>query len=108
MGHYLFGGDHIKNAANLCLMSDQIPVWSGSKGMHSWERQKLGWITYTDKSTDGSVPMLDYMTADQVYRVPISSTEYFLIENRKVHTIKPEILVFIFIESRDHHHFLQQ
>lgn len=27
--------------------------------------------------------MSDYMTADQVYRVPISSTEYFLIENRK-------------------------
>jgi len=83
MGHYLFGGDHIKNAANLCLMSDQIPVWSGSKGMHSWERQKLGWITYTDKSTDGSATLSDYMTADQVYRVPISSTEYFLIENRK-------------------------
>lgn len=51
--------------------------------MHSWERQKLGWINYTDKSTDGSVTMSDYMTADQVYRVPISSSEYFLIENRK-------------------------
>ncbi len=83
MGHYLLGGNHITDAANLCLMSAQIPVWSGSKGMHSWERQKLGWINYTDKSTDGSVTMSDYMTADQVYRVPISSSEYFLIENRK-------------------------
>lgn len=39
--------------------------------------------TYTDKSTDGSVTLSDYMTADDVYRVPGTSSEYFLIENRK-------------------------
>jgi len=82
MGHYLLGGGHISNVSNLALMTGG-PVWNASRGMHSWERQKLGWINYTNKSTDGSVTMSDYLTADQVYRVPISSTEYFLIENRK-------------------------
>ena len=82
MGHYLLGGGHISNVSNLALMTGG-PVWNASRGMHSWERQKLGWINYTNKSTDGSVTMSDYMTVDQVYRVPISSTEYFLIENRK-------------------------
>jgi len=82
MGHYLLGGGHISNVSNLALMTG-LPVWNASRGMHSWERQKLGWINYTNKSTDGSVTMSDYLTADQVYRVPISSTEYFLIENRK-------------------------
>lgn len=81
LGHYLLGGGHIDGAGNLCLMSG-TPAWNSSRGMHSWERQKLGWISYTDKTTDGSVTMSDYMTADQVYRVPINSSEYFLIENR--------------------------
>ena len=84
IGHHLFGGNHISYTSNLCLMSNSgYPVWNGSKGMHSWERQWLGWISYTDKSTDGSVTMSDYMTADQVYRIPGTSNEYFLIENRK-------------------------
>lgn len=52
MGHYLFGGGHINYTTNLCLMSG-LPVWNGSRGMHSWERQKLGWINFTNKSTDG-------------------------------------------------------
>lgn len=82
MGHYLLGGNHIQNVSNLALMTGG-PVWNASRGMHSWEREKLGWINYTNKSTDGSVTMSDYMTTDQVYKVPISSGEYFLIENRK-------------------------
>ncbi len=47
-------------------------VWNASCGTHSWEKQKLGWINYTDKSTDRSVILSDYMTADQVYSAPIS------------------------------------
>lgn len=82
MGHYLFGGGHIHNVSNLALMTGE-PVWNASRGMHSWERQKLGWISFTDKSTDGSITMFDYITTDQVYRVPINSSEYFLIENRQ-------------------------
>ncbi|MEJ5352699.1 MAG: hypothetical protein WHS65_14035 [Melioribacteraceae bacterium] len=82
MGHYLFGGGHIDGVSNLALMTGG-PVWNASRGMHSWERQKLGWISYTDRTTDGSVTMSDYMTDDQVLRVPISSSDYFLIENRK-------------------------
>ncbi|PID55656.1 MAG: hypothetical protein CR986_10705, partial [Ignavibacteriae bacterium] len=46
-------------------------------------REDLGWISYTDKSTDGSVTLSDYMTTDMVYRVPGNSSEFFLIENRK-------------------------
>jgi len=83
MGHYLFGGSHIFGAGNLVLMNNG-PAWNASKGMMSWEREKLGWINYTTKSTDGSVTLSDYMTADQVYKVPVNgSSEYFLIENRK-------------------------
>ncbi|MGK9370177.1 hypothetical protein ACSSWA_14865, partial [Melioribacter sp. Ez-97] len=62
MGHYLFGYNHISYATNLCLMSNSgYPVWNGSRGMHSWERHYLGWINYTDRTTDGSVTMSDYM-----------------------------------------------
>jgi len=83
LGHYLFGGGHISGAGNLVLMNNG-PAWNASKGMMSWEREKLGWINYTTKSTDGSVILSDYMTADQVYKVPVNgSSEYFLIENRK-------------------------
>lgn len=82
MGHYLFGGGHVDGVSNLALMTGG-PAWNAGRGMCSWERQKLGWISYADKSTDGSITMSDYMTQDQVYRVPISSSEYFLIENRK-------------------------
>lgn len=41
MGHYLFGGGHINYLTNLCLMQGE-PVWNGSRGMHSWEREHLG------------------------------------------------------------------
>jgi len=82
MGHYLFGGYHILGVSNLALMTGG-PAWNASRGMCAWERQKLGWLSYTDKSTDGSVTMTDYMTTRQVLRVPINSSEYFLVENRK-------------------------
>lgn len=83
-GHHLFGSGHIENVSNLALMTGG-PVWNASRGMHSWERQKMGWINFTDKSTDTSVTIADYITANQVYRVPLpgTATEYFLIENRK-------------------------
>jgi len=82
LGHYFFGSGHIDFVSNLALMTD-LPVWNSSRGMHSFERYKLGWISYTDITTDGEVTMTDYMTTDQVCRVPISNNEYFLIENRK-------------------------
>ena len=51
--------------------------------MHSWEREKLGWINFTNKTTDGSETFTDYMTTGMVYKVAVSSSEYILIENRK-------------------------
>jgi M6 family metalloprotease-like protein len=82
MGHYLFGSGHIFGISNLGLMNGG-PAFNASKGMISWERERLGWIDYTDKTTDGTITLTDYMTTDDVIRVPVSSTECFLIENRK-------------------------
>lgn len=82
IGHYLFGASHIDYVSNLALMSGK-PVWNASRAMHSWERQRVGWINYIDKSTDGLGYITDFITTDKVYRVPINSTEYFLVENRR-------------------------
>jgi len=46
-GHFLFGAGHIENVTNLALMTGG-PVWNASRGMHSWEREKLDWIKFTD------------------------------------------------------------
>ncbi len=82
LGHYLFGSGHIDYITNLGIMVG-YPVWNGGKGMMSWERERLGWINYTDKSTDGTIALSDYLTNNQVIRVPVSSNEYFLIENHR-------------------------
>ncbi|MGD0338316.1 MAG: T9SS type A sorting domain-containing protein [Bacteroidota bacterium] len=81
MGHYLFGSGHEAGASNLSLMSG--PAWNAGRGMNSWERHKIGWVSYTDQSSDGSITLSDYITTRNVCRIPISSSEYFLIENRQ-------------------------
>jgi len=47
-GHFLFGSGHIENVTNLALMTGG-PVWNASRGMHSWERERLDWINYKGK-----------------------------------------------------------
>jgi tetratricopeptide (TPR) repeat protein len=51
--------------------------------MLSWERQRLGWLSYRDIASDTSFTLTDYMTNRDVVRVPLSSTQYYLIENRQ-------------------------
>jgi hypothetical protein len=85
MGHYLFGGNHIWGVSNLALMTGG-PAWNASRGMCSWERHYLNWISYSDVSSDASATLTDYMSTGCAYRVLVSgagSSEYFLVENRQ-------------------------
>ena len=85
-GHYLFGADHIHYTGNLSLMTDG--VWNASRGMHAVERERLDWLDYQDKTTDDLIYISDYMTTNDVYRIPLYDNnnelkEYYLIENRQ-------------------------
>ena len=82
LGHYLFGGGHIDFISNLGLMTGK-PFWNDDRGMISWERHKLGWVSYIDKTSDSEFWVSDYFSTDKVFRIPISSKEYYLIENRQ-------------------------
>jgi hypothetical protein len=82
LGHYLFGSGHIWGIADLGLMNGG-PAYNSDRGMISWERQRLGWLSYQDRTSDGSFTCTDYMQNRDVKRIPISTDEYFLIENRQ-------------------------
>ena len=68
-GHYLFGADHIHYTGDLSLMTDG--VWNGSRGMHAVEKERLDWLDYQDKTTDDVIYISDYMTTNDVYRIPL-------------------------------------
>lgn len=80
--HYEFGGGHIPGTSNLAIMPGG-PAWNAERGMHPWEREKLDWIDYQDKSKDDIIYVSDFYTTDDVYRIPVSTTEYFLIANHQ-------------------------
>ncbi|MFH1197986.1 MAG: hypothetical protein V1720_19950 [bacterium] len=82
-GHFLFGAMHIEGLTNLCLMAGG-PVWNAARGMVSWEKEQLGWISYTDVDTTRDVVyrLGDFQTTGQVLRINTSPDEYFMIENR--------------------------
>ncbi len=85
-GHYLFGGIHLHHTGNLSLMTDS--VWNASRGMHAVEKERLDWLDYQDKTTDDLIYISDYMTTNDVYRIPLYDSsnnlkEYYLIENRQ-------------------------
>lgn len=85
MAHYLFGNGHIYGVSNLALMTEG-PVWNDKRGMCSWERQRLKWISYSNISTDTSITLTDYMSTGCAGRILVSSkdsSEYFLVENRQ-------------------------
>jgi M6 family metalloprotease-like protein len=84
IGHFLFGGGHMEGVTNLALMTGG-PVWNASRGMNSWEREKLGWINFTDVQTDNdsTYTLSDYFTTNNVLRLKLSDTEWYLIENRQ-------------------------
>ncbi|MHB2148187.1 FlgD immunoglobulin-like domain containing protein [Calditrichota bacterium LG25] len=85
-GHYLFGAGHIYGVTNLALMTGG-PVWYGMKGMHSWEREKLGWINFQNLTSDNLITVRDCYQANTIYKIPVTNTEYFLIENRQHNSV---------------------
>lgn len=84
LGHFLFGGGHIEGVTNLALMTGG-PVWNASRGMHSWEKEKLGWIDFIEADSAGIKTYLlrDYMTTGDALKIPLSENEYYIIENRQ-------------------------
>ncbi len=85
-GHYLFGAGHIEGVTNLALMTGG-PVWYGMKGMHSWERKKLGWINFQEISSDNLITVHDCYQTNTIYKIPVTNTEYFLLENRQHNSV---------------------
>jgi len=49
--------------------------------MNSYERERLGWITYVDITTNTTIP--DYGISGVPFRMQINANEYFLIENHQ-------------------------
>lgn len=83
LGHYLFGGGHIDFISNLGLMTGLL-YWNADRGMNSWERLHLGWISAQTVTTNSTITMTDYITSDHVIKIPTSnSSEFYLVENRK-------------------------
>jgi M6 family metalloprotease-like protein len=83
-GHLLFGAGHIENTTNLALMTGG-PVWNASRGMHSWERARLGWSDFEDIQLDKntSIEIDDYMTTGKAYRIKLNDKEWFILENHQ-------------------------
>jgi len=83
-GHYLFGSWHGGPYGGNGLMKDP-PGWIGDVGMHSYERKRLGYMDFTDITEDTRVTITDYLTTNVAYRVfvPGSTSEYYVLENRK-------------------------
>lgn len=83
-GHFLFGAFHIENVTNLALMTGG-PVWNASRGMHSWERNKLGWLKYKDipLNENSKIELDDYITTGEAGRIMLSNDEWYIIENHQ-------------------------
>ena len=83
-GHFLFGGGHIENVTNLALMTGG-PVWNASRGMHSWEKEKLGWNKFKDipVGQNSSILINDYLSTGEAYRLKLSEEEWFVFENHQ-------------------------
>jgi hypothetical protein len=84
-GHYLFGPWHGGSYGGNGLMKAP-PGWIGDVGMHSYERERLGYITFTNITTNTTATISDYLTTGVAYRVQVpggASNEYFIVENRQ-------------------------
>lgn len=86
-GHYLFGGGHLGVVPNLSLMHGNGYAWNASRGMCSWERERLNWIDYTEVNSAADsviITLNDFLTTDNVVKINTGYTgEYFLLENRQ-------------------------
>ena len=83
-GHYLFGSGHRGSLGGNGIMYGG-PGWMGNLGMHSYERERLGYIYFTEVENSGIATISDYLTTGVAYRVPVpgQNNEYFTVENRQ-------------------------
>ncbi len=89
MAWYLLGG-YTGILPKLAVLGNTQYQWNIPRGMCGWERERLGWITYTELDPTGSidVTLQDYMTTGQVIKIPTSyEDQYYLIENRQHESI---------------------
>jgi M6 family metalloprotease-like protein len=76
-GHYIFGSVHW-NAGAGGIMGGYTFAMSG------WERERVGYIAYTDVTQDNFTAVLgDFISEGDILRVPVSSSNYFLVENHQ-------------------------
>lgn len=80
-GHYLFGPGHITFNGIMSARGE-----SHSNFLCSWERERLGYVAYTDAYQDGfTISLGDYITTGQVLRVPVPgfTNTFYLVENHQ-------------------------
>ena len=79
-GHYLFGYNHGNTGG----------IMSGSYSLSAVERERLGYIAYTNCTQDNfTLTLEDFITSGDVLRIPIpitnpNSTTFFLVENHQI------------------------
>ena len=61
------------------------PVWNASRGMHSWERNKLGWMNYKDipLNENSEIELGDYITTGEAARIKLTENEWYVLENHQ-------------------------
>lgn len=77
-GHYLFGGNHT-------YVSGIMPYDANGEtyAMSAWERERLGYISIQSAYNGQYKTLKDYLTYNDALRIPISTGEYFIIENHQ-------------------------
>ena len=83
-GHLLFGAGHIENVTNHAVMTGG-PVWNASRGMHSWEKARLGWSDYVDipMNKNSKLRIEEVSESNKVYRIKLSEKEWIILENHQ-------------------------
>ena len=95
LGHLLFGWPDLydtdessEGLGNWCLMGGGSWNGSGDIPAHpsAWCKAGQGWVSVTNRTTNGKVTMKDVKTSKEVYRLwknGSAGDEYFLVEHRR-------------------------
>ncbi len=76
-GHYIFGAVHWNVGAG-GIMGGYTFAMSG------WERERVGYVAYTDVTQDNFTAVLgDFISDGDILRIPVSGSNYFLVENHQ-------------------------
>ncbi|NIT60280.1 MAG: hypothetical protein GWN00_29950, partial [Aliifodinibius sp.] len=80
-GH-IWGLPHNYSGGFWSLMGHRYP--NVSSFMNSYERERLGWMTFTDVTVNNTnVTIADFGTAAVAYRVRIDTNNVYLLENHQ-------------------------